>query len=117
VTGTIEWDVHASSGSDGLGVDLPGVAPAALANTDVNVGAGAGTSDDDAGCNGTPSSPTAPAGKVCIYLSMTRNIDLGTVQGVAGLLPDRSFRFVWLPVSTTDDDDAYVSATWAYRAP
>src|SRR3954471_4295999 len=48
-------------------VQLPGMAPADLSNGTVNFAAGG--ADADPACSGTATAPTAPAGKVCLYLS------------------------------------------------
>ena len=50
---------------------FPVPAPTALTSTDVNFGSAPGTfaQDLDPACTGSLEQPTAPAGKVCIYLS------------------------------------------------
>lgn len=117
VTGEIVWDYSAASlASDRFGVALPGRAPVALTSATVNFAsdASASTVDDDATCTGTTTAPTAPAGKVCIYLT-----NAGNASGMAGLanasLPTRGFYISLLPIST--GADTFVYATWAYTAP
>jgi hypothetical protein len=74
------------------------------------------TSDTDPGCTGTPANPTAPPGKVCIYVSIADNafnVRGGSVLGGAGASP-YGFQLKW---DSTLDGDTLVDATWAYTAP
>jgi hypothetical protein len=118
VTGEIVYDTHrgAGSGSDRIGVDLPGVAPEALTNATVNFAAGSGASDADAACTGTVTAPTAPPGKVCIYRSASSAINLGGLSGGVNNLPTRAF-WISMDWSGSDDDDLLLYGSWAYTAP
>jgi hypothetical protein len=118
VTGEILWDSHGTTNSivvsDGVAINLPGIAPVALTDETVNFASGAG--DNDATCTGTPTNPTAPAGKVCIYLDSSAGIDVASLEGYEGnVLPARAFTIYWTPDGT--DLDEFVSASWAYTAP
>ncbi len=96
-------------------VQLPGTAPAPFT---VSV------ADDpkflavtpDLSCTGTSANPTAPAGKVCIYLASTTGVD-----GVEGFNAEELVLTAFDVIFTIDDatpsDDAYLVVTWAYTAP
>jgi hypothetical protein len=74
------------------------------------------TTDTDPGCTGTPANPTAPAGKVCIYVSSAnRAVDLAgySVLFGAGTSP-YGFKLKWDTTATVGD--TFVDATWAYTA-
>ena len=120
ILGEFSWDGHQQTtalGADWQIVQLGGVAPVALTDATVNIGI-AGTADTDPSCTGTPSTPTAPAGKVCIYPYDWGGIELSemTAGAAAVYLPDRAF-LLEIYADTTDGDDQYAFATWAYTAP
>jgi hypothetical protein len=76
----------------------------------------ASESGSNAACTGTAQNPTAPAGKVCIYIAGGDNAS--AVKGVS-VMPGTGtsrygFKIVW---STTHDEDTFIDAVWAYRAP
>jgi hypothetical protein len=120
VTGEVVYDSHvpATLVSDAVGVTLPGVAPVDLDTTHVNFGSLTGAADADLACTGTVSAPTAPAGKVCIYLSPADSggLDPASLQGDVLSLPSRAFQITWTPVGAAGDDE-FMYATWAYTAP
>jgi hypothetical protein len=95
-------------------VQLPGPAPADLSDASVNfasVGA-----DADPSCTGTATAPTAPAGKVCLYLSSAPGA--GTAvdgQAIPGLAGSRSGFVVHATNATLGETGAF--GTWAYTAP
>jgi hypothetical protein len=69
----------------------------------------------NAACTGTPAAPTAPAGKVCIYIAGGDNA-VG-VKGVS-VLPGVGespfgFKIVWV---APNQDDTFIDAVWAYTA-
>ena len=75
------------------------------------------TSDTSPGCNGTPANPTAPPGKVCIYVAVADNaLNLGgcSVLPGAGASP-YGFKLLW--DTPPADSETLVDATWAYTAP
>jgi len=96
-------------------VQLPGLAPTDLIDETVNFANATGAIDVDLSCTGTPNAPTAPAGKVCLYLSATQGLDT-TVEGTAipQLVGSRS-GFVVHAASLTSATGAF--GTWAYTAP
>ena len=96
-------------------VELPGLAPSDLSEATVNF-ANAGTADADASCTGTATAPTAPAGKVCLYLSAGQGT--GTTfdgQAIPGLAGSRSGFVVHAANATRGETGAF--GTWAYTAP
>lgn len=116
VMGEDTWDASTTgaSSSDGFIVSLPGVAPVALAEETVNFAAAAGVVDADATCTGTVFAPTAPAGKVCLYVG-----GKGAVVGISGMinnLPTRAFYVGFTPTGNAGLDQ-YLSVSWAYTAP
>jgi hypothetical protein len=116
VTGEIIWDSHIGApGSERVGANLPGVAPVALTDTTVNV-ATAGSNDADSTCTGTGAAPTAPPGKVCVYVIANSGVNLASISGGIGYLPTRAFWITFTPNGGFDNDQL-VYATWAYTAP
>jgi hypothetical protein len=129
IRGAVGGDFHAfdSSASDfGVDVTLPMPARNALSDNDVFVNVSgwtdAGgqtaptTSDANAGCTGTPAAPTAPAGKVCIYVSGADhafNLSGYSVLAGTGASP-YGFKLKW---DASTAGDTFVDATWAYTAP
>jgi hypothetical protein len=96
-------------------VQLPGPAPADLSDATVNF-ANAGTADADPSCTGTAAAPTAPAGKVCLYLSSSPGA--GTAvdgQAIPGLAGSRSGFVVHATNAALGETGAF--GTWAYTAP
>jgi hypothetical protein len=74
------------------------------------------TTDTSSGCTGTRANPTAPRGKVCIYITGSDNaVDLkgySIVPGTGG--NPLGFKLLWTNPRT---GDTFVEGTWAYRAP
>lgn len=107
-----------------MSVPLPGIAPVALTDTTVNFGPGTPntTLDEDNTCTGSHQAPTAPAGKVCLYLD---GVALGTtdnsVEGRASTSAGsakRGFVIGWDDgASDSGTTDAFINASWAYTAP
>jgi hypothetical protein len=95
-------------------VQLPGMAPADLSNGTVNFAAGG--ADADPACSGTATAPTAPAGKVCLYLLSAAGS--GTAvdgQAIPGLAGSRSGFVVHATNAALGETGAF--GTWAYTAP
>jgi hypothetical protein len=129
IHGAVGGDFHAydATASDfGIDVTLPIPAANALGDDQVFVNVAgwqdAGgqtaptTGDTDPGCTGSPTNPTAPAGKVCIYVSGADhafNLNGYSVLFGSGASP-YGFKLKW-DSSTTGD--TFVDATWAYTAP
>jgi hypothetical protein len=95
-------------------VQFPGMAPADLSNGTVNFAAGG--ADADASCTGSATAPTAPAGKVCLYLSSGAGTGT-TVDGqmIPGLAGSRAGFVVHATNVTLGEAGAF--GTWAYTAP
>jgi hypothetical protein len=109
----------------GVDVSLPKRAGNALGDNDVYIALrwrnGGGqtkptTSDTNAGCTGTLALPTAPRGKVCIYVAGGDNaanvsgysVRPGTGQSRYG------FKLKW---DAVQNGDTFIDAVWAYRYP
>lgn len=120
-TDNCDWAGYAS---------LPFPAPVGLTDDDVLVdvttwtdgggqtapAADSSESTSAATCTGTVLVPTAPAGKVCIYVAGGDNA--GAVKGVS-VLPGTGaskygFKLVW---ASLHDEDTFIDAVWAYTAP
>jgi hypothetical protein len=78
------------------------------------VGAGSGDSTDAFNCTGTAANPTAPKGKVCVYL-----IGSGSAVNIRGVTPvpgtggsRYGFKLIW---DATGNGDTFVDAVWAYH--
>ena len=97
-------------------VSLPGTAPADLTDGNVNFAPAAGVGDADPACTGNLSAPTAPAGKVCLYLATAGGAGV-SVEGLAipGLAGSRA-GFVVHAVNATAPSTG-VFGVWAYTAP
>jgi hypothetical protein len=122
-----DFDAHAAVLDWGVVVSLPLRARNYLTDADVFVntngwGSGAAgqvkpiTTDTSPGCTGTRANPTAPAGKVCIYVTGGDNAQ--AVKGVS-IVPGTGgnplgFKLAW---TNTGTGDTFVEGTWAYRAP
>jgi hypothetical protein len=120
VTGYGIWDhaVVADNQDVIVSVQLPAPAPVALTAGNVNFAPHPDAADDDAACTGTVAAPTAPAGKVCIYLGFHSNVDGG--QGYdaeqAGF-NHRAFLVLLRTNSASPGADMYFRFSWAYTAP
>lgn len=118
IIGEIAHDGHqpGNTVTDEILVPFGAVAPVPLGDADVNF-ATPGFADSTGTCTGTVSAPTAPTGKVCIYVSSSDGIDAANTIGFAAkLLRDRGFVVAMTPDGDADAD-AYLFATWAYTAP
>ena len=119
VTGNLTWDSHGSTNTlaDRSYVAFPGRAPVPLIDTMVNFDQPGVTGDGDPECHGGVFAPTAPAGKVCIYLAASSGMATNQLFGNAGYpLADAGFELAFFP-NGTDDVDQFVYASWADTAP
>jgi hypothetical protein len=118
VTGEIFYDTTGTGAIviDGVAINLPALAPVALTVTTANFGPGSGLVTDaaDGTCTGTSSSPTAPAGELCVYVVTSNHITNAAVR--QGSLPTQT-ALVEMTSDNTDNTDKYLRATWAYTAP
>ena len=87
-----------------------------LRNTDVNFKADPPyTADDDAACTGTWQAPTAPPGKVCLYLR-GYTTDSSQVSGGGLTLRQPSFTVSWYDDQSVHNS-VFLNVVWAYTAP
>jgi len=87
-----------------------------IKDTDVKVvGPGSGDSGDFSGCGGNYQNPSAPRGKVCVYI-----IGSGNATNIRGVTPVPGttsgsrfgFKLIW---DAQGNGDTFVDATWAYH--
>lgn len=108
-----------------FGVNLPARARNPLSQDNVNFApdAYAVTTDDDPSCTGTYILPTAPPGKVCLYLwpaaPFSDNVTSISAGGDAPESPEFSRNAFWIAWQTQQSTmtDVYMYARWAYTAP
>ena len=114
-----DTSVIKTTSSDDFSVRLPARAAAELTNGAVNFAPGTGTLDGDATCTGNFGAPTAPAGKVCIYVRLGAQVNVERLEGLAlPGLADTGFRIrAYTPAAATAGADQYLQVSWAYRAP
>jgi hypothetical protein len=94
-------------------VPLPGPAPADLSDATVNFASGG---DADPSCTGTAAAPTAPAGKVCLYLTSAAGTGTSVSgEAIPGLAGSRAGFVVHAVNPTLGETGAF--GTWAYTAP
>jgi hypothetical protein len=116
VGGDFDTELPAGSvnGAD-WGVDASFQRPADNLITDTNVKVVGGQDNSDfSGCTGSAANPTAPRGKVCIYL-----IGSGGATNIRGVTPVPNpggsrfgFKLIW---DATGNGDTFVDAVWAYH--
>ncbi|HWL42559.1 MAG TPA: hypothetical protein VNQ73_06410 [Ilumatobacter sp.] len=109
VIGQASWQLPGAFAS--AIVELPGVAPVPLTDDTIRFASGS-TGQNDPTCTGTPEAPTAPAGKLCIYLGFTKAAT-GLLASPA-TIADRGFEVFW---SAVGGGDSSVTISWAYTAP
>jgi hypothetical protein len=104
------------NGADwGIDASLPRPANTVIHDGDVKVvGAGSGDTGDSFTCSGSVTNPTAPKGKVCIYL-----LNSGNAANIRGVTPAPGtggsrfgFKLIW---DATGNGDTFVDAVWAYH--
>ena len=103
---------NSDAGSGALSVSLPGTAGAPLTNENVNFAFSSIGGDIDPTCTGSATAPTAPAGKVCIYVYTSTGIDAETAMGFMGVASRNGFRLRW----NVTAQDVNISGSWAYTA-
>ena len=109
-----EWTGQLNGSKDFV-VHFPAKAPAMLTDATVNFSNTftANTPENDATCTGTFAAPTAPAGKVCLYVdkNFAGHNYFGTSLPVA--FADTGF---WILITESAGDN-FASMSWAYTAP
>jgi hypothetical protein len=120
ITGMVggDFDVQLPPGSQngadwGVDASLQRAANNRIHDGDVKV-KGGGDKSDEFTCTGTAANPTAPKGKVCIYL-----IGSGNAANIRGVTPVPGtggsrfgFKLIW---DATGNGDTFVDAVWAYH--
>lgn len=122
-----DFDAHNNLLDWGVIVSLPAPAASPLSDAEVAIDVSGWvsgdvgqvqptTSDTDPGCTGTPAEPTAPTGKVCVYVAGGDNAQ--DVNGYS-VLPGTGaspfgFKLAW---TNTGPGDTFIDAVWAYTAP
>jgi hypothetical protein len=115
-TGAWSWyDTFQAGGTVYVGVTLPFPAPVALSDATVNFAPSGLASDDDATCAGTAETPTAPPGRVCIYVD-TGTSSPSAIAGNAIGNPGPS-KVGFEVASENGGDNGFADGTWAYTAP
>lgn len=116
VTGAFVHD----AGSDGTGedywftVEYPAKLPAAPIAVNFATDGSAATTDDDATCAGTTSTPTAPPGQVCVYLDQTAGTASLNAESL-GISIRSAMVLTWNVSAASGDMNVW--GTWAYTAP
>jgi Collagen triple helix repeat (20 copies) len=107
-----------------ISTSFPVKAPVGLSDADVNTAPNSAAGDPDSTCTGTADNPTAPRGKVCIYISRANNATVAgfrlTNPGVTGSSAGDAYGFIVRILDTgTVGNNAGTNAegTWAYTAP
>ena len=104
-------------------IGFPVPAPAGLTSAQVTFPPGttnAGADDQDPACAGTAEAPTAPAGRVCVYLDgQSGTVTALVAQNLAGANSEQSKLGFSVQITATGAADASAAArgTWAYTAP
>jgi hypothetical protein len=120
VTGSMIWDEAVIANNEDFEIYVPFPAkatPAVLSSGLVNFNADSNpaTTDDDPMCTGTAILPTAPAGRVCIYLSGSTRVD--SVDGRHNFMNGSDGFYVRAVANGSPGQDMNVFFTWAYTAP
>jgi hypothetical protein len=107
-----------------ISTSFPVKAPVPLSDADVNMAPNPVAGDPDPSCTGSANNPTAPRGKVCVYISRANNATVTgfrlTNPGVSGTSPGDAYGFIVRILDNgTVGNTATTNAegTWAYTAP
>ena len=107
-----------------ISYSLPAKAPGPLGDLDVNTASNTAAGDPDPSCTGSVDAPTAPPGKVCLYIGNAVNAQVtgfSLIQpGSNTTQPGDDYGFVVRILDTgTTGNTATTAAegTWAYTAP
>jgi hypothetical protein len=121
VTGSWNYyDIPSPAAQVELVEAFPAPAPVALTDANVNFGNEPGgiTNDKDPACGGDSSTPTAPAGKVCIYIDHGSSSPNTLVGNALRLLPTSPTSRYGFEISSGEiGNNGVAGGTWAYTAP
>jgi hypothetical protein len=99
-------------------VQFPAPAPVDLADTGVNFAPSTSAQDDDSACTGSAGGPTAPAGKVCVYVSQNSATNVGGSLRANSVNGIDAKRFGFTVAGQAAAAGAIeVHGSWAYSAP
>ena len=113
--GLFDSQITVDNGDYQFLVELPGRAPVLLTASNVNFAPHLAAFDDDPTCAGTYNVPTAPTGKVCIYIGGYAGLDSASGYA-ADALQDRYFDILF-QANGSAGGDIYMYYSWAYTAP
>jgi hypothetical protein len=115
-TGVVSFRRAAATGpSSGTEtIMFPATAPVALTDTMVNFQFIWYGMDNDYTCTGSVAAPTAPPGKVCIYVDRWTD-SMRLIEGQALPLSNKGFKIVWTANGTDATEE--MSGSWAYTSP
>lgn len=115
VIGGFSVDAHASGAKQDFAQFIPlgARSPRRIDTPDVMI-----DGEGSESCSGSLARPSAPRGKLCLYVYGSSNVDEGEIEiaQLEGLraVEDRGFS---LGFTSTGAGDAYIQGVWAYRAP
>jgi hypothetical protein len=89
----------------------------ALTAATVNFAPDAVTNDEDASCTGTATAPSAPAGKVCVYIISSSNVDGAAAYAPYANFANRYFAITFATSGPGAGNHMYLWYSWAYTAP
>jgi hypothetical protein len=117
VTGTDYWKFPPADVPRFFGASVSLPAATAVPLTDATIGQAASLAarndDEDPQCTGSFASPTAPPGKVCVYLKDAINVT--DVVTIAAANVPRAFLLSW--EAQDDASHSTMQIAWAYTAP
>lgn len=110
------WDVWEDSATNAATrvVSLPADAGVELTDECVNFNPGPTQVDDDPSCAGSVAEPTAPPGRVCLYVNP--GAIAAVLAGQAAVATGTARRHTFA-IATAANGDGIASGTWAYTAP
>lgn len=122
VSGEIHWDAPATAGMHSFSENIRfgSLAPAAVENADIRWAPTGNPDildgDESAACTGTVDEPTAPAGKLCLYSSVSNNLADGSLRAYAYNTASQRDTGFYIYMSSQAAGPMGITATWAYTA-
>ncbi len=114
-----EYTIQHDGDNHVLNLQLPALPRNELTDVDFAEDGNPITFDANPECTGTADAPTAPAGKLCLYLSSSSNVDMisGNMWSTAATRNLGLFYLYWTDDSLVASAHALLYGTWAYTAP